>query len=133
MQSIKVASNHLSITFSRDGSFLTSVPTRHRAQPGEIVDLVRRLTVAVNSDGPGSLLQKIDAEFKKPYVPTEILTKSHLTRLKNSKNRVRTGRGHLSKEEGSRRAASIRRRRRLRPEEGTQTATDPGEPLSIAA
>ena len=131
MQSIKVASNHLSMTFSRDGSFLTSVPIRHRVQPGEIVDLVRRLTAAVNSDRLGSLLQKIDDELKRPYVPTEVLTKSHLTRLKNSKNRVKTGRGYLSKEESSRRA--IRRRRRSSPEAVIQTATERGKPLPIAA
>jgi hypothetical protein len=96
MQSIKVSANDHSITFSRGDSFLTSIPIRHRPQPGEILDRVRRLTLAVNSDWPGSLLQKIDTEMKAPYTPTQILMKSHATRVKNLKNRVKAGRGYLS-------------------------------------
>jgi len=117
MRSIKVSANDHAITFSRGDSFITSVPIRRLTQPGEILDLVRRLTLAVNSDGPGSLLHKIDAELKMPYNPSAILIKSHATRLKNFRNRVKAGRGHLSK-------AKARRSRSKRgsPRGGVATA-----------
>jgi len=115
MQSIKVSANDHAITFSRGDSFITSVPIRRRTQPGEILDLVRRLTLAVNSDGPGSFLHKIDVELKMPYNPSAILLKSHATRLKNFKNRVKAGRGYLKREKVRRmRSSGAARRRSLR-------------------
>jgi len=138
---IEVTPNHHSIVFTRKGSFITSIPIRRRIQttdpngkllwsgvnmrPGEILDLVVRLELSVNSDRPGSLFQKIDDEVKRFYVPRSIVTKSHETRLKSFKNRRKQGRGHLSREAGGRppgagrarmpcRAAAVAGARRVR-------------------
>jgi len=113
MELIDVTRNTHSIVFSRGSSFITSVPIRRRIQrihangavtwvgvdpkPGEVVDLMKRLTIAVNSDRPGSLLQKIYDEMATPYTPTVTVTKNHQTRVTNFKNRVKAGRGHVMK------------------------------------
>lgn len=111
MNSIAVSQTPHSIVFSRKGTFLTSIPLRRRIEkigpdgnrtwtalnlkPGERADLVRRLTTAVNSDGPGSLFQKIHTEVNQPYVPSLAISKGFETRRKNQKARRRQGRGRV--------------------------------------
>jgi hypothetical protein len=104
MQSITVSRNTHSIVFSRGGSFITSVPIRRRVltgngkwtglnvQPGEIVDLMRRLSDAVNSDRPGTLLQKIHDVMSAPFIPHSAVLRvrpaSHLTRPKSRRREI---------------------------------------------
>lgn len=103
MSSISVTVEKHSFVFSRDGRFLTSVPIRRwspsknsdgtvkwiRSNPrcGEVIDLIRRLTLTVNSGSPESLLSKISSELNTPYTPTETLVKSRNTRIKNFNDR----------------------------------------------
>jgi hypothetical protein len=123
MKHTDVTHNQHSIVFSREGSFITSVPIRRRIprtnlnrqvtwtavdmKPGEIVDLIRRLTITVNSERPGSLLQKIHDEMNSPYIPSVTMIKTHETRLKNFRNRSRSGRGRLTRSNGGHPARNV--------------------------